>query len=116
MKKKGKLYSDDFKWRVVREVAKGTLTKEEARKHYGIAGKSTLLEWMREASGQDSNGEIPDKKQQELLRLHQELEQKNLQMNYFQLKSEALEEMIAIAEKNYGIAIRKKRGAKRSKK
>lgn len=39
-------YSRTFKLQVVEEVLRGVITKEEARKKYGIKGKSAILNWM----------------------------------------------------------------------
>jgi len=50
-KAKTKMYSDSFKREVVLEVLSGSITKEEARLHYNIGGKTTILDWMRVYAG-----------------------------------------------------------------
>lgn len=40
-------YSDEFKRAVVQEVLAGLITKDGARRLYGINGKSTVLNWIR---------------------------------------------------------------------
>ena len=47
-----RIYSESFKLRVVKEMLSGIFPdKESARKHYGIKGKSAILDWMRLYSG-----------------------------------------------------------------
>ena len=48
-----KHYSESFKIKVVKEVKKGLLTKEEARRKYGINGKSMVLYWCRQYGIED---------------------------------------------------------------
>ena len=40
-------YSDEFKQAVVDEVLSGHISKDEARRRYGIKGKSAVLNWLR---------------------------------------------------------------------
>jgi transposase-like protein len=42
-----KKYSEAFKKRVVQEFERGNKTKDELMVHYGIKGKSVVLEWCR---------------------------------------------------------------------
>jgi hypothetical protein len=42
-----KHYSELFKINVVREVENGLLSKEAARRKYGIRGKTAVLYWCR---------------------------------------------------------------------
>ena len=46
-KKPQPFYSDSFKLGVVSRVANGEMNKEQARRFYGIGGKSSILEWMK---------------------------------------------------------------------
>lgn len=43
--KKVNYYSDEFKRAVVQKVLDGIICKEEARRKYGIIGKSAVLSW-----------------------------------------------------------------------
>ena len=43
-----KRYSNKFKLKVIESVIRGEFTKESARVHYQIGGKSTILTWMKE--------------------------------------------------------------------
>jgi transposase len=46
-------YSESFKIKVVKEVEKGLLNKEQARIKYGINGKSMVLYWCRQYGIED---------------------------------------------------------------
>lgn len=112
-------YTDEFKEKVVNEVLNGLISKEEARRRYGIRGKSAVLNWMRKFDSLKTGSYmllkrhgITTKSKEELeaenLRLRQELEEERI-------KNRALNVMIDIAEKQFNIPIRKKHGAKQSK-
>ena len=101
-------YPYDFKIRIVEEVLTGQITKEECRRRYGIKGRCTVLKWIRKFApdGQvlkmkDSHAEI------DILRKKLKLLKKELE--YERLKSESYLEDLKIP-------IRKKSGAKQSKK
>jgi transposase-like protein len=47
------IYSESFKWKVVQEVLRGRMSKEEARVAYGIKGNCSILYWMRKFSGNE---------------------------------------------------------------
>jgi transposase-like protein len=113
-------YSDEFKRSVVNEVLKGILSKEGARVKYGIKGSSAVLNWIRKFDGSKSrpmdtkkklgsSGKTLEELEAENQRLKQELEME-------QLRTRALNVMIDIAEDQFKIPIRKKSGAKQSKK
>lgn len=119
MKRNNQFYSDTFKQTVVKEVMDGIICKDEARRKYGIQGKSTVLKWIRkfEATKTGFMGKAEEnpanKKMQEL-----EAENKRLleELQLEQLRSRALNVMIDLAEEQLKIPIRKKSGAKQSKK
>ncbi len=50
-------FSRTFKLHVLQEVARGKLTKEEARLKYGIKGHSAILNWQRDLAM--DNLEVP---------------------------------------------------------
>lgn len=110
-------YSDEFKESVVKEVLDGLICKDEARRRYGIKGKSAVLNWIRKFEGsktrsmnkKNKTGKSLEELEAENVRLKQELEIE-------QLRSRALNVMIDIAEDKFKIPIRKKSGAKQSKK
>ena len=57
-KKERNFYSEEFKWKVVKDVLSGKLTKEEARRVYNIRGNCSVLYWMRKFSGNDFYREV----------------------------------------------------------
>jgi len=113
-------YTDEFKKNIVNEVLNGLISKAEARRRYGIKGKSAILSWMRNFELSKSCSDMPRKKQETLPKSKEELEAENLrlkqELEIEQLRSKALNVMIDIAEDRFKIPIRKKSGAKQSKK
>ena len=115
--KKVNYYSDAFKRKVVEEVLSGEICKEEARRKYGIGGSTTVLKWIRKFEGsRPKNLFMSEKKEKTVEQLKLELEQLKRQLEYERLKSVTFEKMIDIAEEEFKIPIRKKPGAKQSKK
>ena len=111
-------YSDVFKKSIVKEVLDGHITKEEARRRYGIKGKSSVLYWIRkfaELQTYEMNKKRqPKPKDSSLLeaenkRLREELELERLRVL-------SLNVMIDLAEEHFKVPIRKKSGAKQLKK
>jgi transposase len=109
-----RVFSENFKRQVIREVMTGQISKEEARRRYNIKGKTAILNWIRKFDIPNpiimSDHELNEK---ELLakikRLEQELEDAKL-------KAEGYSKMIDIAERELKISIRKKSNTKQSKK
>lgn len=119
---KNSIYSEDFKWKVVREVLSGKITKEEARRVYSIKGNCTVLYWMRAYSGvadyryggsvaenieQMAKTSDQQRAAQEIARLKQELKRERMRADLWQ-------KMMEVAEEELGVPIRKKFGAKQS--
>jgi len=119
MKGNDRYYSDDFKRVVVKEVMDGIICKDEARRKYGIGGKSTVLKWIRKFEFSQSNFMSTPERKFSSRRL-QELEAENKrlleELQLEQLRNRALNVMIDLAEEQLKIPIRKKSGAKQSKK
>ena len=115
--KRVNLYSDAFKKEVVKEVILGQISREGAKRKYGIGGSMTLPRWISKYEWM-----IPKPKEDEEVgekskaALAVEIELLKRQLAYEQLKSEAYETMIKIAEQEFKIPIRKKSGAKQFKK
>lgn len=122
MSPKNRIYSEEFKWKVVQEVLSGTLTKEEARRVYSIKGNCNILYWMRSFSGVKdyrSGGVVSEnsiemaktnnqcKTDKEIARLKQEL-------NAERMRADLWQKMVEVAEEQLGVDIRKKFGAKQS--
>ncbi len=121
MKKK---ISDLSKRRIVTEVLSGRMTKEEARRTFGIKSKSGILEWMREFAGRPGKeagfNPVPKLYQmkdslQENQRLKARIQQLEQELSLSQMKGDAYRIMVEIAKENYGIDLKKKSGAKQSK-
>ena len=122
MKKEKSYYSESFKLQVIEEVLSGQLTKEEARRKYGLGGKCAVLNWMRKF-GLSGHRQLPanfERMKQEqqadqsaLLKRIKELERA---LEDAQLKAEGYRRMIDIAERELKIPIRKKSSTKQSSK
>lgn len=135
MKNKGKskrIFSESFKQEVMQSVLDGRYTKEGARRHYGIQGKSTILKWLRKygyaeaAPGRGVSVRLNaslsalELSVQELETKRKELEKENRSLSSRLSRSEtealAWRKMVEVAEIELGIEIRKKSVTKRSKK
>jgi transposase len=110
-------YSESFKIKVVREVEGGLLSKEAAKRKYGIRGKSAVLSWCRQYGqsrypimlrNQEKKPVTPDDKDQRIAELEAKL-------TYSKIKIDALESLIEVANEIYGIDLKKKVGIKRRK-
>lgn len=114
-------FSDVLKRRIIQEVLSGSISKEGARRQYGIRGKSAILKWMRKfgyASNFDSitfrmkSKELPEDPEQlkrRIVELEKALEEAKLSSKFYST-------MIDVAEKEFKIPIRKKSVTKQSKK
>lgn len=108
-------YTTAFILRVVDDIEKGCYTYKQAQKRYGIQGHSTVLKWLRKHGTLDwstlkvremaSKDKTPDQRIKELEAALELEKQKNL----------LLTTVIDIAEKQYGMAIRKKPSPKQPK-
>lgn len=108
-------YTLAFKLGVVEEVEKGVLSYKQAQRKYGIQGRSTVLVWLRKLGTLDwslaqlhklpSKEKTPEQRIKELETALDLEKQKNL----------LLTTVIDIAEKQYGLAIRKKSSPKQPK-
>ena len=116
--------SDTLKQKIVLEVLSGQLTKEQARRVYGIKSKSGVLEWMRKfasinpkAHGVDPLPKLRTMKQEskDTLELKARIKELERQLKYSELKGRAYQIMVEIAKKDYGLDLEKKPGAKQSK-
>lgn len=105
-------YSDSFKLAVVMRVVNGELTRDAARREYGIGGNTTILKWMKKF-GYCSNPYTPppmaestDKMDPEELKKRVQQLEKQLQNE--RIRSQLYQTMIDVAERELGISIRKK--------
>jgi len=111
-------YSDEFKRSVVKEVLENRISKDEARRRYGIKGKSAVLDWIRKFDTSEIYVMKKQKLPQHRETMQLEAENKRLreELELERLKTLSLNVMIDIAEEQYKIPIRKKSGAKQLKK
>ena len=111
-------YSDEFKMSVIKEVLSGHMCKDEARRQYGIKGKSTVLNWIRKF---DTSGTYQMKKnlpasQRGTSELEAENKRLREELELERLRTLSLNVMIDLAEEQFKVPIRKKSGAKQLKK
>lgn len=131
MRQPQRYYTEEFKLSVVRQIRQGLMTKESARRHYSIGGKSLILKWMRlyenygvcslllaqrtmatkqpKTFKEQQPAAAPTSEQQQL---EQRIKQLERQLEDAQLLGEMYDRMITIAERQYNIPIRKKPGTK----
>jgi len=111
-KKPHPFYSNSFKLGVVKRVATGELTKEQARLEYNIGGNSSILEWMKKFGYcSDPDIHLPMAKSHEKSdpeQLKKKVRQLEKQLQNERLRSEFYQTMIDVAERELGISIRKK--------
>ena len=121
--KKAEKFPDTLKREIVLEVLSGRLSKEEARRVYGIKSKSGVLEWMRtfagissQAHGVDPIPKLKDMKKdpKEVERLKTKIKELEQELEYLELKGRAYQIMVEIARKEYGLDLEKKLGTKQS--
>jgi transposase len=111
-------YSDEFKKSVVQQVLTGQICKDEARRRYGIRGKSAVLNWIRkfDSSKIYSMKKKPQLSQRDTSELEVENKRLRTELEWERLRCLSLNVMIDLAEEQFNIPIRKKSGAKQLKK
>jgi len=113
-----KHYPESFKIKVVREIENGLLSKESARRKYGIGGKSAVLYWCRKYGREEYPIMPPKKEKRPLTADEKDHRIADLEARLIQAKMsiDALESLIEVANEMYGTDLKKKVGLKRSKK
>jgi transposase-like protein len=116
--------SDRTKHKIVSEVLSGKITKEQARRIYGIKSKSGVLKWMRTFAGVDPKlagvDPVPilkdmTKHTDKVQELKSRIKQLEEDLKFSQLKGKSYQLMVEIAKQDYGLDLKKKPGAKPSK-
>jgi transposase-like protein len=116
----GVRFTEAFKVHVVGEVESGRISQTEASRRYGILGHSTILKWICKYGRFSSHFNTRvglrgmDKKEIELLRLQNENKALRQELEDARFKNVVLETLVDVAERELGVPIRKKYGAKRS--
>ena len=124
-------YPRQFKIRVAEEVISGLKGRAEAARDYGIS-VDTLNPWVTKYRNQiltkvtkevlplDSMKKKKENAETDLEKKVRELEEENMklrkELHHSNLKAFALNTLIDLAERTYGIGVRKNSGAKQSKK
>ena len=124
MKRRPKVYPDEFKFKVAREYMETETSQEHLMKKFDISGKGCITNWVRkfglmpEPAEKRKNGYRPytmkkgKEKTAEERALEKKVKELEKQLEHEKLRSEALDTMIRIAEDKFKIAIRKKFGTR----
>jgi transposase len=114
-------FSEVFKIYVVDEIEAGRLRQSEANRKYNILGHSTVSKWLRKygvakrANRTYKTGQTMVRKPDpELIQRDNEIKALKRELDDARLKNVVLETFVDLAEKELGIPIRKKYGAKQS--
>ena len=129
--KSRQLYPRQFKKKVAEEVVSGLKGSSEASRDYGIH-VTIIHRWVKKYRNhifnKETKEELPlypmekkkDNPELDLEKKVKSLEEENMQLRkklmHSDLRGEALDKLIEIAERTYGISVRKNSGAKQSKK
>jgi transposase len=118
------VFNVEMQYEVVSRVLSGELTKTQAMAEYGIKGKSCVLYWMRKFEGQHDyrkGGEkLPfrlmsdEQYERELGRMRQRIKELESDIRSERLRSGLWEKVVEIADRDLGLDIRKKYGARQS--
>jgi len=112
-----KRYTESFKISVVKEVEKGYINKEQAKRKYNIGGNTTILRWCRKY-GKDS---LPMKRimyvnekpeLNDIEKLKQKLTELEAENKLLRMQNHALEAVIDVSSEIYDTDLKKKFGPK----
>ncbi len=118
IKRTQKDYSMSFKLSVVQEIERGEIGIKGVHRKYGIQGDHTVTVWLRKDVPFDWENQttlnIPKTQEQKLLELEQKVKLLEKQKAFLENQLETLDKkailfdiMIELAEKEYGIPIRR---------
>src|ERR1700733_1574695 len=121
-----RIFSKDFKRRVIEEYLKTGHSKEQIQLRYGIKGNSSIQKWMKlmgyvdvyqkeinlEITINDTLGKKPTTKSSETLQLEARIKLLERQLEDERLRAEMYDRMIDLAEKTYKIPVRKNSNTK----
>lgn len=117
-------YDSDFKWRVCQEYLNGKETKIAIQRKNGIKGRTNIVVWLRQFGLNDKvkpltqneqlSLNMPQPKPEKVQLQETELDRLKKELAEANLRAEAYQKMIEIAEKELKIDIRKKFVAKQS--
>jgi transposase-like protein len=113
-------YSLAFKQKVISAIESGELSIEEARRIYGIRGKTTVQKWLKRVGKYDSLYKVVriemKGERDKLKELEKQKKQLESALAQEHLKNICLEALIDSIEKHYGIDAKKNFGEKASQK
>ena len=117
-------YDSEFKWRVCQEYLNGTETKIAVQRRNEIKGRTSIVVWLRQFGLKDKpkaltqreqlSLKMPQPKPEKVQIQETELEKLKKELAEANLRAEAYQKMIEIAEEEFKIDIRKKSVAKQS--
>lgn len=112
-------FSESFKMYVVDEIESGRLSRSEAMRKFNILGHSTIQRWLKKYGSLKQSKPITKRSLMtqdnfEQQRLNNEIRSLKQELEDARMKNVVLETFVDIAEKELGIPIRKKYGARQS--
>ncbi len=112
-------FSESFKMYVVDEIESGRLSQSEAMRKFNILGHSTVQRWCQKYGSLKQTKAITKRSLMtqgdfEQQRLNNEIRSLKQELEDARMKNVVLETFVDIAEKELGIPIRKKYGARQS--
>ena len=117
-------YDSDFKWRICQEYLNGNETKLAVQLRNGIKGKTMIVVWLRQFGLNDKpktltqseqlSLNMPQPKPEKVQFQETELDKLKKELAEANLRADAYQKMIEIAEQELKIDIRKKYVAKQS--
>lgn len=125
MRKSRKSYSEEERYRLLREYYESGMSKRSFCRSHGIRSMKTLLTWISRWPESDKSVSLPSDKETEdmsnrskesyrddYIQLRKYVRELEKALSISKLETEVRDMMITRAEEQYGIPIRKKSGAK----
>ena len=117
-------YTLAFKLAVVSQVEKGHMTYKQAQRHYGIQGRSTVLNWLRKHGNlnwqrrcsSDFEGVQMSAGNNQFETPEQRIKALEAQLKEAQEKAKLFEAVVDVLRDDYGITVVKKPSGKSSRK
>ena len=117
-------YDVDFKWKICQEYLNSSETKASVQRRNGIQGETAIILWLRQFGLKDKvkgltlseqlSLQMPQPKPEKVQFQETELDRLKKELAQANLRAEAYQKMIEIAEREFKIEIRKKYVAKQS--
>lgn len=105
-----RLYSEEFKRKLVEDYEKGVMSVPQMEKYYGISNRS-LYKWIYKFSSYNKKNicivELKDSQTLRLKELEEKVKELERTVGQKQIMIDYLEKMIELAKQNYSIDIKK---------